>query len=452
MSSKDGPLRRPVRWRNWSREQQFHPTALFEPRDAPEVCEAISLAASEGRRLRVIGSGYSSNDIAQTDGYLLTLRSLDKIIDVDAVSGRVQVDAGVTLHALNAHLRRMGLSLTSFGSIDRQTVAGAIATDTHGSAMTAPSLCDRVESVQMATGSGSLVEIDASDRDALRAARVNLGALGVVTALTLTCEPAYVLRESRRVMQLDDLLGNLDDLVRDNDHLEFWAFPWDRRALVTMRNRAQLPWQIRRSNPLARARRIMAESYGVELCCRVARRWPGMTASISHMMSATLQGASRVGPASELFLIDRPLRVGGSEWAVPLVHAANAVGQTGELLASTGFPSPIPMGVRFCAPSDGFLSNASGRAVCHIDLVVYHHAHWQSSYEAVDALMDTYDGRPHWGKHFDKGWQALARLYPDWERFQAVRRRLDPGNLFANAYIERVLGTCPASQTPPSAR
>ncbi len=196
-------------WRNWARTHSCVPVAIERPKSRREVAAAIGRAAEAGRAVRVAGSGHSFSPCVPTDGTLLDLARLDRILDADPATGLVHVEAGITLAALNRGLQERGLALPNLGDIDAQTLGGALATATHGTGARLPNLSAQVQALDLVTGAGEQRTLDGGDL--LRAARVSLGSLGAVTAVTLRCVPAFRLRGVDRTLPLEDVLGALDE-------------------------------------------------------------------------------------------------------------------------------------------------------------------------------------------------------------------------------------------------
>jgi L-gulono-1,4-lactone dehydrogenase len=397
--------------------------------------------------VRVAGSGHSCNDSVPTDGHLLTIAALDRVLDVDRESGLVRVEAGITLRALNRELDAVGLALPNLGSIDLQTLAGAIATDTHGSGLHLPNLAGQVEAVELVTASGEVIEIDGDDPAGLRAARVSLGALGVVTAVTLRCVPAFAVEESESPMPRDEVLARLDELLERNEHYELWAFPHSDVALVTERNRTERP-PSRRGAAATWIDQVLMRNYVLSAACKVARTAPRLGPPLTRTTVGAARPARRVDVSHRIFAGPRLLPVVESEWAVPLEAAATVLEETLRLLREARYPVPLPIGCRFGGATDAALSLAAGRRSAYVDVLIYRGLDWRRWVEPIEELMDGLGGRPHWGKRFAAGAGSLAPRYPDWDAFQDVRTRLDPEGRFANGYVERVLG--PVRTTEPA--
>ena len=222
-------------WSNWSRGQSCAPAEHVRPASRAELSEAVA----RGRAVRVAGAGHSFSGVVPTDGTLLSLDRLDRVLDVDRDSGLVRAEAGIRLHRLVRELHAHGLALPNLGDIDAQSLAGALVTGTHGTGAKLGNLAASVEAMELVLADGSELTVDGGDE--LRAARVGLGALGVVAAVTLRCVPAFRLHAVDRPLPLDDVLGELDRHVDGNDHFELFTFPHSPIALTRTNNRSDAP-------------------------------------------------------------------------------------------------------------------------------------------------------------------------------------------------------------------
>jgi L-gulonolactone oxidase len=427
-------------WRNWSRELSCVPAAIEHPESREDVVAAVRRAAGAGRAVRVAGAGHSFTELVPTDGTLLLLDRMDRVLDVDRASGLVRVEAGITIHELSAGLAGHGLALENLGDIDVQSIAGAMATATHGTGRRLGNIPSQVVEVELVTGEGEVVCCSAEqDTDAWRAARVSLGALGVITAVTLRCVPAFTLRGVDRPAPLEETLDALDELVDGNEHFEFFTFPHSPLALTRTNNRADaLP------APPGRAREwaedILLGNHVFGTLCRLGRRFPDQIPQLNRLVSRVAGSQTRLDRSDRVFASPRLVRFTEMEYALPREHAAAAVRGVRELIDARGFHVNFPIELRFVAGDDALLSPAHDRDTAYVAVHTFEGMDFEPYFRAVEELMDGLGGRPHWGKRHFQTAATLRDRYPEWDRFAAVRARLDPAGLFANAHVERVLG------------
>jgi L-gulonolactone oxidase len=419
----------PARWRNWTGDQVCAPASRVEPGSEAEVVEAVGRATG---RVRVAGSGHSFTDIALTDGMQLSLRRMDRVLDADPASGLVRVEAGIRLRELGVELARRGLAMENLGDVDAQTLAGALATGTHGTGVGLRNLSAQVEGMRVVTADGP-VDLTGDD---LRAGRIGLGALGVVTEVTLRCVPLYTLRRADERRPIGETLDRLEELATSRERFEFFSFPYSRWALWRTTERVDSP-------PAPRSRwveDIVLENGALGAFCRLGRAVPSLVPAIDRLMGRLATGGTRVDHAHRIYANPRLVRFTEMEYAIPCAAGAEAVRRVFDLVEERRLPVLFPLEVRFGAADDAFLSATGGRDTCYIAVHVYRGMEFETYFRAVEAIMTSYGGRPHWGKRHYRSAAELAGLYPGWERFRAVRDRLDPGRLFANDYTDRVLG------------
>ncbi|WP_107658794.1 D-arabinono-1,4-lactone oxidase [Nocardia suismassiliense] len=425
-------------WVNWAGDQQCAPATIATPRTADEVAELLGRAGDAGQTVRVAGAGHSFTDAVLTDGVLLDLRNLNRVLDVDAATGRVRVEAGITLNAASNALHEHGLAFPNLGDIDVQTVAGATATATHGTGGALQNLSAALHSIELMLADGSRVELNAeTDPEGWRAARVSVGALGVVTAATLQLVPSFVLEGVERPVPVEDILADLDSHIDTNDHFEFYMFAHSPVAMTKRNNAVDLAEQPRGKAVDWFADMLMS-NYTFDALCKLGRWQPRLVPLIHRGAAYAGSYRRQVDRSYRVFASPRLIRFTEMEYAIPREHSAAAIREIKEL--STRFDTPMPIEVRWVAPDDAFLSPATGRDTCYIAVHQYRGMAYEPYFRACEAVFDKYNGRPHWGKRHFQTADTLRGRYPDWDRFAEVRRRFDPKGRFSNGYLNRVLG------------
>ncbi|MFC4125221.1 D-arabinono-1,4-lactone oxidase [Nocardia rhizosphaerae] len=425
-------------WVNWAGEQRCTPAVVAAPRGVEELAEIVTASAAAGRTVRVAGSGHSFTDAVLTDGTLIDLGGLDRVLEIDTATNRVRVEAGLTLHAASPLLHGHGLAFPNLGDIDTQSIAGATATGTHGTGARLRNISAALHSVEVMRADGNRVELnEQTDPDGWRAARVSIGALGVVTAVTLQLEPSFVLDLVERPVPLVDVLANLDEFVDGNDHFEFFAFAHSGVAMTKAGNRTTKPEQPR-SALNAWLNDVLLSNHAFTGMCKVGRRIPAAIPAIHRIATQAGSHNRKIDRSYRVFATPRLVKFTEMEYAIPREHAVAAVRRIVEL--TQRFRTPMPIEVRWVAPDDAFLSPASGRDTCYIAVHQYQGMEWEPYFRACEAVFDEYAGRPHWGKRHFQTAETLPTRYPDFDRFTAVRRRFDPTGVFANDYVNRVLG------------
>jgi L-gulono-1,4-lactone dehydrogenase len=426
-------------WTNWGRNQVCAPVEVRRPTTEDELVDLVKQAAANGQRVKAVGAGHSFTSIACTDGVLVDLVGYGRVLEHDVAAGRVTVEAGILLHRLSDELDARGLALENMGDIDEQSVAGATQTATHGTGLRYRNLSAQIVGLRLVTADGSVLACTESDNaDVLDAARVGLGALGLVSTVTLQCVPAFRLHAVEEPVPVEDVLADLDELVSANDHYEFYWVPHTRWALTKRNQRTDEP-----ARPRPRAREwiddMALNNYAFGAMCRVGRWRP----SLIPRLAKIIPNAGRldyVDRSDRVFTSPRTVRFWEMEYGIPREALPEALNRVRRLVDEMGMQISFPVEVRVVAPDDVPLSTAHGRETGYIAVHVYRGTPYDAYFTGVERIMDSYGGRPHWGKlHFQRA-ETLAPRYPRWDDFQRVRARLDPEGRFANPYLDRVLG------------
>ena len=439
-------------WRNWAGDQACSPAAVEHPGTRAELVDAIGRATEAGRRVRAAASGHSFTDIACTDATMLRLERLNRVLDLDRTTGLVRVEAGISIHALAEALHTYGLAMENQGDIDRQTLAGAISTATHGTGARYRNLSAQIESAELVLADGGVIEVSAdSDPEGLPAARVGLGALGVLYSVTLRTVPAFTIRRVDRPASLAETLDDLDELADAHDHFELYAFPHTEIAVLRESERTERPPRPR-SAATEFLNEVVVENWVPSAFARLARSFPDLTPSLARLLAGRIGRSVKVDRSYRVYASERRIRFTEMEYAIPRERAAEAVRRVFELIEADGLRVSFPIEVRFVAPDDAHLSPSHDRATCYIAVHMYRGVEWERYFRGVEAIMDSYGGRPHWGKRHFQTVETLAARYPRWDEFQRVRSRLDPEGVFANAYTDRVLGPVGQRNVLPSPR
>jgi L-gulono-1,4-lactone dehydrogenase len=433
------PSRVPKLWRNWAGNQQCAPYAVERPRSEPEVVALVQAAAEAGRRVKVVGSGHSFTGIACTDGHMVDLSDYRRVVAHDRDARTVTVQAGITLADLCEELDLRGFALENMGDVGYQSLAGATATATHGTGVRFGNLSSRITGLSVVTAAGDVITCSGEDNaDVFEVARVGLGALGVVSTITLQCVPAFNLHAVEEPMRVDDVLTDFDGFMAGEDHVEFYWVPHTGWALTKRNRRTDEPVR-----PRGRVKEfaddILMPNVAFGALCRVGRRFPRSIPRLAKLVPSTGR-IDYVDRSDKVFTSPRLVHFYEMEYAVPRGAVPEALNRIRDLIDRLGVPISFPVEVRAVAADDIPLSTAYGRDTDYIAVHVYRGTPYDQYFQGVESIMDDYDGRPHWGKLHNQTAATLAPRYPRWEAFQAARARLDPDGLFTNPYLDRVLG------------
>lgn len=429
-------------WQNWSRTAAIRPVRMERPRTPEGVQRAVKAAAAQGLTVKAVGAGHSFTGIAAAPGVLLELDDLQGLVSADAQTGRVTLLAGTRLHRIPALLKPYGLAMQNLGDIDRQSISGAIAAGTHGTGARFGGIATQVRGLTLITAEGEYLRID-EDRNSemLAGAVVGLGALGIVVEVTLQCVPAFVLHAVDAPVPLDEALNSAHERAADADHFEFYWHPHTDVALTKTQTR--LPEATRR-HPRPPVQHWLDESVlgnGVfGAFCATSRMVPAVIAPFNRL-AVKLTGDAEYSDHSHRVLIHRRnVRFREMEYALPAENLVPAFQQLRALIDDRGWRVEFPIEVRFAAADDLWLSTASGRDSAYIAVHRYWRVDPREYFDAVEQIMLDHGGRPHWGKLHSLDAERLRERYPRFDDFLALRDRLDPGRLFGNRHLERVLG------------
>ncbi|WP_159469239.1 D-arabinono-1,4-lactone oxidase [Streptomyces caniferus] len=427
-------------WRNWAGNVTARPARSVTPASTEEVAAAVRAAAADGLTVKAAGTGHSFTPAAATDGLLIRPERLTGVRAVDRAAGTVTVAAGTPLKHLNHTLAAHGLSLTNMGDIMEQTVSGATATGTHGTGRDSASIAAQITALELVTADGSVLTCSAGENpEVFAAARLGLGALGVVSELTFAVEPEFLLTAREEPMAFDEVTDRFDELVAENEHFEFYWFPHTGSCNTKRNNRSQGP-----AAPPGRVSGWVEDellSNGVfQLACTVGRAVPAAIPGIAKVSSRALSARTYTDIPYKVFTSPRRVRFVEMEYALPRAAAVAALGELKALVERSDFKVSFPVEVRTAPADDLPLSTASGRDTAYLAVHMYRGTPYEAYFAAVERIMTAHDGRPHWGKLHTRDAAYLADAYPRFGEFTAVRDRLDPDRRFANAYLRRVLG------------
>jgi L-gulono-1,4-lactone dehydrogenase len=428
-------------WTNWAGTASADVT-VATPASVGELAGLVSAAAERGQRVKPIGAGHSFTPIGVTDGTQLRLDRLAGVVRADRETGLVTVLAGTRLHNLNEALWHLGLSMTNLGDVDVQTIAGAISTGTHGTGARFGGIATQVRGLELVLADGSRLRCAPDENpEIFAAARVGLGALGVIAEVTLQCEPAYALAAAEAPATLDEVLDDLDSLVIGHDHFEFYWFPHTRRVLTKRNNRVLPGTELR---PVGRFRAWLDDDFLAnrvfDRLNRVTTRRPGLIPRTNAIAARMLSARDYIDRSARVFASVRKVRFREMEYAVPRPAVPHVLAEIGKYLDAGDERIGFPIEVRFAAADDIWLSTAYGRDTGYVAVHQYHMRDHEAYFRAVEAIARDVGGRPHWGKIHYREAESLAASYERFGDFVALRDKLDPQRMFGNEYLSRVLG------------
>jgi L-gulonolactone oxidase len=425
------------RWMNWGGNQQAIAADVLTPGTVDEVASQVKEAAHAKRKIKVVGSGHSFTDIALATDQRMLLHRLNGLVSVDGPL--VTVEAGMPLSRLNALLAQHGLAMPNLGDIDEQTVAGAISTATHGTGAKHSTIASCVEAVKLVDGAGELITIGPGD-PLLPAARVSLGALGILVEVTLRCTEAFTLLADERPMALADVMAGLDEWIAGNDHAEFYWYPYTDRAQLKINNRVPA-----NDRPLSPFRGWLDDEFLANsvfgAACRLGRAVPATVPPISALAARALTARTYTERSDKVFCTPRRVHFTEMEYEIPRAALPEVLSALPRIIDGLPFRVQFPVEVRFTGPDDIWLSHGYGRDSAYVAVHQFVGNQYEPYFRAVESVCRPLGGRPHWGKLHYRTADDLRPAYERFDDFVAVRDRLDPARVFANDYLDRVLGS-----------
>jgi L-gulono-1,4-lactone dehydrogenase len=427
-------------WRNWAGNVGVRPARTVAPSSTAGLAEAVRRAAEDGLTVKPAGSGHSFSTVAATDGVLLRPDRPCGVRRIDRAAGTVSVAAGTPLWQLNRTLARDGLSLANMGDIMEQTVSGAVSTGTHGTGRDTAALGAQVVGLEMVCADGTVLRCSPTEHpDVFAAARLGLGALGVISELTFAVEPLFLLTAREEPMPFTHVVEEFDRLIAENEHFEFYWFPHTGRCSTKRNNRSCGP-----PRPLPRARGWVDDellSNGVfRAACALGRAAPRVVPGLARVAGRALTARTYTDIPYRVFTTPRRVPFLEMEYALPREAGMVALRELRALIERSGFRVSFPVEVRTAPADDIPLSTAGGRDSVYLAVHMYRRTPHQAYFTAVERIMTAHGGRPHWGKLHSQDAARLAESYPRFAEFRRLRDRLDPDRMFGNDYLRRVLG------------
>ena len=428
-------------WANWSGWVTCAPKQFSRPTSESELAAAVREGPAP---VRVVGSGHSFTALGQSDGTLISLDAWQGVVATDAAAETARVRAGTKIHALGRPLHDAGLGLKNQGDIDRQAIAGAVGTGTHGTGAGLGSLSAEVKGFRLATAEGQVLDCTpSSNAEIWEAGRVSFGSLGVMSEITLGLRKAYKLRERNWVMPVADCWRELVSLRDQRRHFEFFWFPHADGVVAKSLDETDedVAAPLTSEAMAARGERVSADQRTFKYGCEVARFLPGLSAPLQRLFTRASAGASsRARWSHEIFPSARNVRFNEMEYAVPAANGADCVREIAEVIRKRRIAGVFPLEFRFVKADDIWLSPFYKRDAVTISVHQYHRQSYDALFQAAEAIFQRYGGRPHWGKLHAMKAPDFERLYPRWGDFQALRRRLDPGARLLNPYLKGLFG------------
>ena len=427
-------------WQNWAGNQHSVAAAIARPTSTDAVAEVIRSAREAGQTVKPVGSGHSFTATAATTGVRVELGGLSGLVHVDRSRKLVRVRSGTQLSMLNAELAKHGLAMPNLGDIDVQTVSGALATGTHGTGVGYGCLSTFVEELELVLGTGEVARCSRTERpDLFQAALVGVGAVGIVTEVTLRCVDAFILHADERPTPLADVLASIDERISTNDHFEFYWMPYTEKTLTKANNRVPTDEKPRGSfnrwfNDDLLENTVLG---GVVRLCRAV---PALTPTLLRTTAMAFSPRVYTERSDLVFTSPRRVRFVEMEYGLPRAALGEAFAGLRRVIDNLPVKVTMPVEVRFTAADDIWLSHGQGRDNAYIAIHQFVGVPFEQYLRGFEAVCKPLGGRPHWGKMHYRDASSLRPAYPHFDDFLAVRDKVDPDRVFANAYTRQVFG------------
>ena len=389
-------------WSNWSGSLTFEPSSLLHPKSEDDIVDIVNKCRDENKTIRVVGSGHSSSALVQTKDVLISLKHFKGIKSIDKEAMTATLMAGMTVEESNAALEKMGYALFNTGDVDVQYLAGAISTGTHGSGRKLQNLSSMLMRVRVVNSQGDIVEYDHKEHpEEIKAFRVSLGSLGVITELTVRILPLFSLQRMDVFASIEDCFQYFDEIADRYRNVDFYWYP--RRDEV----------KIRILNDLEKG--------------------------ISKLPFRHVVQSREEDVVGKVLPRTRELRFDETEFAFDAEVAWECFREVRKRVKEKHRRTVAWRTLfRTIAKDDSFLSPHYGRESVTISL--HHNAGlpYREYFEDIEPIFNAYGGRPHWGKKHNLKRDMLKDLFPEWNVFHQMRKQVDPDEIFLNEYLRKL--------------
>lgn len=425
--------------KNWSTHLRWNPSELAYPETEAALVALVQKALATKHNIRLIGSAHSFTPLCVTDSIQISLDKYQGLISIDRERLQATVKAGTKLHLLNELLAKEGLALENLGDINVQSIAGAISTGTHGTGTAFGNLSTQVVRLKLINGQGQLLSCSPTENPELfKAAQVSLGALGILTEITLQCVPSYRLALHIKQETLEEMLSSYQEINQSCRNFEFYWFPNTPYVLSKRIELTQEPADKRSFKDYFQE--VLLENYAFKMICDTSYYFPSLTHRLSRFAASTVSPFKKVNESGLVFSTSRIVRFNEMEYNLPIEAYLDAKKELVNWINKHNKTILFPLENRFVKGDDIYLSPAYGRDSAYIAAHVYHKKDFKPYFTALEEIMKAYQGRPHWGKMHTLGQEELQARYPEFDRFRRIRQEQDPEGIFLSPYLQTLFG------------
>lgn len=430
-------------FKNWGENLQFQPKYYYKPSTEEQIVDIIKYAKAQGLKVRVYGSGHSWTHLAEAQGQILiNLDNCQGVVQVDKNTKQVTVKAGSKLYALSGWLEKEGLAMQNMGDINKQAFAGALSTGTHGTGISFGIIPTQVVKLIFINGKGEKITCSNEENSEIfKAAQVSLGALGVITEVTIQAVDLYNLHIQKKKEKLSQIIPQLPQIVANNRHFEFYWFPYTDTIQSKYLN-------ITSEKPNVSSFKkwfndIFLENNAFKLLSEVSRIIPGSGSSktVSQISGLAISNSSEINVSHKVFSTERLVKFVEMEYGVPAEKGPECLLAIKEFIEKNKIKVHFPIEFRYVKGDDIYISPAYGRDTVFISCHMYLGMPYEAYFRGVEEIFLRFEGRPHWGKMHYQTAAYFEKIYPKWHEFLAIRKQMDPDGLFLNEHLRAIFNT-----------
>jgi len=433
-----------LEWVNWSKSFTSTPEFIEVPQTEKELKTIITKAAQTNKSVKVIGSGHSCSLISATNtGYLIDLKQYNNIIHFDASHKLLTVQGGASLEKIAKFALNNKLALPNLGTIVEQTISGAISTGTHGSGITHEAMDQCIVSFTLLTAEGVLKVFDKRlNSDEFHIAIVGIGALGIISTVTIQLVSSYNLSISTETLSFEEMIANIHKSETD-DYMRFWWAPHTNKVQYWKAHRTS-DYPTKQSKINNWFQDILKGNIFHEFGLWVTSFFPNTIPKLNQLMFSLLlnKETSYVTNFLDGFTLPILVKQNVMEYGVSVSDSAEVLQKINSLLKEKQYKVHMPIEVRFAPSNEAALSMAYKNKTCYIGIIAYKPygkvIDYKAYFKDVHDIFTAHKGRPHWAKvnHYSK--EELSNLYPKWNDFKTLKDKLDPKGMFMNDFLRRI--------------
>lgn len=417
-------------WTNWSGFQKSNPQQILQPANTHELQSIVR----DHAKIRLVGAGHSFTPLVCTDATLVSLDRISGVASFDLERCQSNIYAGTRLYDLDQYLQQQSINqaLMNQGDIDQQSLAGAVSTGTHGTGADLHCISAYVEAFELLTASGEILKCSRTENPEIFAAgRVSLGSLGILTKITMQNRPRYKLREHIQLCPVEDMMQHIQQWKHQHRHIECFVFSYEKQLMLKTLDETD-------EEILPRKENFPSDDTLLTMCSELTKSFPSLNPYLQKLLGIFVKPTTYIDWSSKIFPTPRNTKFNEMEYHVPVDQGIACLDEVLRALRKHQVATFFPLEFRFVKADDIWLSPFYQQDSISISVHQYHKQDPRLIFDVVEPILQTYQGRPHWGKMHTMSTVQLRALYPKWDDFMALRQQLDPQAKFLNPYLEKL--------------